>query len=76
MEMFALSSFSLVRSVDTNQHYSSTCGVENTILAFYILLMILSCIVFVFILWDTALLIIFAFQRKKGFTLGMIRLGL
>lgn len=59
-----------VRAVDTNQHYSGACGVENTILAFYIMLMILSCIVFVFILWDTALLIIFAFQRKKGFSLG------
>jgi hypothetical protein len=58
--------------VHTGVHYGNPgCPIENTLLAFYIMLLLLSVFVFAFVLWDTGLLILFAFQRKKGFTLGL-----
>lgn len=59
-----------VSKVDGVQHYSTLCPVESTILAFYILLMVASFIVFLFVIWDTVILIVFSVQRKKGFTIG------
>jgi hypothetical protein len=57
--------------VDYVQHYSPSCPVESTILAFYILLIVATFITFLFVLWDTGILVVFSLQRKKGFTIGM-----
>ena len=59
-----------VRGVDTRPHYSAQCPVETTLLAFYVLLIVAHAVVFAIIIWDTTVFLIFAFQRKKRFTIG------
>lgn len=54
-----------VRQIDNKPHYAPPCSVENGMLAVYILLMVCSCVVFIFVLYDTVIGVISAIQRKK-----------
>lgn len=53
-------------SVDTFSHHSIVCPVENTLLAFYILLMFISLAVSILVIVDITILVIGTWQKKVG----------
>lgn len=54
------------RLLDNKPHYGPPCTVEHALLAFFIVLMIASVLLFIWVIHDTAALVIAVWQRKPG----------
>jgi hypothetical protein len=59
------------RVIDSRQHYSHLCPVESTLLAFYIILLVLYFVVFLFVIWDTAIFLFLLYQKKGEISIGI-----
>ena len=55
-----------VRSVDYFPHFSIECPIENVLLAAFVVLIVLSFIVFCFVLWDFVILLSNAWHRRNA----------
>jgi hypothetical protein len=54
------------RSVDNKQHYGPDCRIEHVMLAFYVLLMLVTLLLFVWVINDTLTLVAAVWRRKPG----------
>lgn len=61
------------RSTDTRQHFGPSCPVEHTLLAFFILLIILSVILMSIIFYDTLVLIVGTLQTQEQWIISLVK---
>jgi hypothetical protein len=61
-----------VGSIDNRAHYSSQCSVETTLLAFYIMLILLYVAVFLYVAWDMVLYTSFVVEWRQRTKMGSI----